>query len=87
KAFFEDAVLLKKAINNTQTSLKFKFTSGTHSLGFYMEEVIFQQTSPGIESDKGIMINLPFKAFYSSGSGDSIIVATLVNSKASYAVA
>jgi len=51
-----------------------------------MEEVVIQQSYPGIESQKGIMINLPFKTFYDSGSGDSIIVATLANSKASYTV-
>jgi hypothetical protein len=85
KAFFADTVLLNKAVNNTKSSLKFKFTSGTHSLQFFMEEVIFQQTSPGIESEKGIYINLPFKAFYDSGTGGSAIVATLVNGYASYA--
>lgn len=85
KAFFEDTVLLNKAINNTKTSLKFKFTNGNHSLGLYMEEAMLQQTSPGIESEKGIMINLPFKAFYSSGIGGSVLVATLVNDYASYA--
>lgn len=87
KAFFEDTVLLNKAINNTESSLKFKFASGVHSLEFFMEEVIFQQTSPGIESEKGIFINLPFKAFYNNGSGGSAIVATLVNNYASYATA
>lgn len=85
KAFFADIELLNKAVNNTKSSLTFKFTSGTHSLQFLMEEVIFQQTSPGIESDKGIYINLPFKAFYESGSGGSAIVATLINEYASYA--
>lgn len=84
KAFFADTALLNKAINNAQTSLNFKFTSGSHSLQFYMEEAIFQQTSPGIESEKGITINLPFKAFYANGSSGSIIVATLVNSQESY---
>lgn len=87
KAFFEDAVLLNKAINNTKTSLSFKFTNGAHSLGFYMEEALFQQTSPGIENEKGIMINLPFKAFYTSGTSGSAIVATLINDYASYVVA
>ncbi len=85
KAFFADTALLYKAVNNTKSSLTFKFTSGTSSLQFLMEEVIFQQTSPGIDSDKGIYINLPFKAFYESGSGGSAIVATLVNGYAAYA--
>lgn len=86
KAFFEDTILLNKAINNTKTSLNFKFANGAHSLGFYMEEVMIQQTSPGIESEKGIMINLPFKAFYNNGTGGSVIVTTLVNDHVSYAV-
>ena len=87
KAFFEDTVLLNKAINNTKTSLNFKFANGTHSLGFNMEEVMIQQTSPGIENEKGIMINLPFKAFYDSCASGSIIVATLVNDHVSYLTA
>ena len=86
KAFFVDAVLLNKAVNNTKSSLKFKFASATHSLEFFMEEVTFQQSSPGIETDKGIMLHLPFKAFYASGAGGSAIVAKLVNDHASYAV-
>jgi hypothetical protein len=86
KAFFEDAVLLNKAINNTKTSLNFKFVSGAHSLGFLMEEVILQQTSPGIENEKGIIVNLPFKAFYNSGLGGSVLVTTLVNDHDSYTV-
>ena len=86
KAFFADTALLNKAINNTKSSLKFKFTSGSHSLQFFMEEVVFEQTSPGIENEKGIMITLPFKAFYDNGVGGSAIVATLVNSQDSYAV-
>lgn len=86
KAFFEDTELLNKAINNTPSSLNFKFASGGNSLGFFIEEVAFQQTSPGIESEKGIYINLPFKAYYKNGAGGSAIVATLVNSQASYAV-
>ncbi len=84
KAFFEDTTLLNKAINNTKSSLNFKFTNGTHSLVFYMEEVVFQQSSPGIENEKGIIVNLPFKAFYDSGAGGSAIVTTLTNSQASY---
>jgi len=87
KAFFQDTVLLNKAINNTTTSLDFKFTNGTHSLDFFMGEVIFQQTSPGIETEQGIYINLPFKTFYQNGTGGSAIVATLVNNYASYATA
>jgi hypothetical protein len=86
KAFFADTVLLNKAVTNTPSSLKFKFTSGTHSLEFFMEEVIFQQSSPGIESEKGVTIQLPYRAFYKSGAGGSMIVAKLVNEQVSYTV-
>ncbi|MDU4960935.1 MAG: phage tail tube protein [Sporomusaceae bacterium] len=86
KAFFADTVLLNKAVNNTPSSLKFKFTSGAHRLEFFMEEVVFQQTSPGIEGEKGVTIQLPFRAFYGKGAGGSMIVAKLVNEQAAYAV-
>ena len=77
-------MLLNKAINNQETSLKFKFASGNHSLQFFLEEIVFQQTSPGIAGDKGINISLPFKAFFDNGAGGSVIVATLANSYPSY---
>lgn len=86
KAFFADTVLLNKAVTNTPSSLKFKFTSGASSLEFFMEEVVFEQTSPGIVGEQGISIQLPFRAFYDKGVGGSIMVAKLVNEQAAYTV-
>lgn len=84
KAFFTDTTLLNEAVNNTKSSLSFDFISGDYYLRFFMEEVMFQQSSPGIENDKGITISLPFKAFYDSGSYGTVILAILNNSQASY---
>jgi hypothetical protein len=39
---------------------------------------MFQQSSPGIESEKGVTVQLPFRAFYDSGAGGSIIVESLL---------
>ena len=84
KAFFKDASLLNKAVNNTATSLKLKLTSGTHSLEFLMEECMFEQTSPGIDGPKGLYIDLPYRAFLQTGASGAVVVATLKNSQASY---
>lgn len=87
RAFFKNKTLLDKAINDTTSSLKLKLTNGTHSLEFFMEEVIYERNSPGISGSKGILIELPYRAFYQSGVGNSVIVATLINSQASYTTA
>ncbi len=84
KALFQNTTLLNKAINNTESSLKLKLNSGTSSLEFFMEEVMYEQTSPGIEGSKGIFIELPYRAYYQNGTGNSVIVATLTNSQAAY---
>jgi hypothetical protein len=39
---------------------------------------MFQQSSPGIESEKGVTVQLLFRAFYDSGAGGSIIVESLL---------
>ncbi len=83
-ALFENAVLLNKAINGVASSLKFKLTSGLHSLEFLLPEIVYEQNSPGIEGPKGILINLPFQAFYSNAVEKAAIVVTLINNQAAY---
>ena len=85
RAFFANNTLLNKAINGTESSIKLKLANGANrSLEFYMEEVLFEQTSPAIEGSKGIMIDLPYRAYYQNGNGNSIVVATLKNGQAAY---
>ena len=83
---FEDQTLLNKAINGTESSLKITLTNGGYSFELLLPEIVYERTSPGIESAKGILINLPFKGYYENNAAETSIQATLVNDVASYAM-
>ena len=83
-ARFEDASLLNKAKNSIETSLVATLTSGTYSLELKLNELIFGYKSPGIPGPQGIVIELPFSAYYDDDADASAIVATLVNQQTSY---
>jgi len=83
-ALFESIVLLNKAIAGTTSSIALKLASGTHSLEFKMPEVMYERDSPTIDGPKGVLVSLPFKAFYSASVENSVIVVTLVTSQATY---
>jgi hypothetical protein len=85
KVFFRDRVLLDKAINGVETSLKFAFTNGTHGLEFFLPQVQFDPTDPTIENSKGIQIELPYRAYLSTNADATALKTTLKNSHASYA--
>ena len=84
KSFFENRRLLDKAVQGEKSSLRFVLRNNNHSLDFYLPEVIYERNSPGIEGSKGIMIDLPFKAYYSNNLQEAALIVTLVNGKASY---
>jgi hypothetical protein len=84
KAFFENRTLLDKAINGAESSLVFKLTNGGNSLEFGLGEVVYERNSPVIEGTKGIMIDLPYRAYYQNSAQGGIITATLVNAKTAY---
>ena len=71
-AMFEDATLLTKAINATQTSLKVTLTrgdglgsAGNESIEFLVNQMKYERTSPAIEGPRGLYITLPFVAYRS----------------------
>jgi hypothetical protein len=84
KAFFENRLLLDKAVRGDKSSLKFILTNQEHSLELFLPEVIYERTSAGIEGAKGIMIELPFTAFYDNNMQEAAVIATLINGQASY---
>lgn len=79
---FENLTLFNKWKNGTATSLKATFTSGAHSLEFYLPSVRYNgEAVPKIASDKGVVVPLPFRAIYDSGEATDIKV-TLINTEA-----
>lgn len=84
-ALFDGATLLDKAMNGTTSSLKVKFAAGTHSLEFMFPEIIYERSTPGITGPAGVLVTLPFHAFYGTNTDKSAVKATLINNVASYA--
>lgn len=85
KGLFENQVLLNKAVNGTDTSLETKLINGAHSLTILLPEVKYRRNTPGIDGPKGVVIDLPFDAFYKSNADNTSIKITLINDVASYA--
>ncbi len=85
KAFFENKALLDKALNGTESSLSLKLTNGTHSLEFLLPEIVYERNAPGIEGSKGILVELPYRAFYGNNAQGSALVVTLKNGQTTYA--
>lgn len=83
-ALFDGSALLDKAINGTKSSLKVKFVHDTHSLEFLFPEIKYERSTPGITGPAGVLITLPFRAFYEAGADNSAVKVTLVNGIASY---
>jgi hypothetical protein len=70
-AMFEDLNLYNQAVNYDETSLKIKWQlgNGNGSLGnewmqFYIPELILGQNAPVISGPTGVVVELPFEAYY-----------------------
>ena len=88
-ALFEDMVLLQKAIDFLETSITATLTrgngdgtAGNEYLQFLFQELVYGKVSPKINTDKGIMVELPFTAFYDNGAAASALQIILKNTQA-----
>lgn len=85
-ALFASRALLDKAISGVSTSLTIGFEDKLtgYSLEFLFPEIEFGATSPTIEGPQGILVTLPWRAFYRSNSYGTSVVVTLINDLESY---
>lgn len=74
-ALFEDAMLINKGINDTASSIKVTLTRGTglgssgnESIEFFLQNLVYEQTSPGIPGPRGLLLSLPFQGFITGGT-------------------
>lgn len=83
-AFFENLTLYNKAVNQTESSLKVICQrDASNSITFFVPELVFSvENAVPIEGPQGVMVTLPFTAFYGNGADSSSIVATVVNAMA-----
>lgn len=87
EAMFQDMTLYNKAVNNTTSSLKLIYTKGTGAgtagneyLDIYLPLLKYSRDAPTIGGEGGVLVNLPFEAFWESGQ-TSICIMTLKNAQ------
>lgn len=91
-ALFSSTALLTKALASTETALMVTFsrgdglgTAGNESLSIELPELIYEPSDPQISGPKGIVIDLPFQAYYDNDSDASTAVMILKNSQTALA--
>jgi len=88
-ALFEDTTLYNLAINHTETALHIVLTKGTgagsagnEKLTFNFDEIIFKPQAPVISGPAGVMVELPFEAYYNDDADQSAMWIELMNAEA-----
>lgn len=83
---FEDDTLYMKALNNTETVIVLTFTkgdgggtAGNEKLTITLPEVIYQPNAPVINGPTGIVVELPFIAYYNNSSEATSMQMVLLN--------
>jgi hypothetical protein len=83
-AMFQDLVLLNKAINNTESSLKMTWTTGSYSLEMSIPELVYEPAAPTASGDAGVLITLPFRAYFGDHADATVLKYILTNGVATY---
>jgi hypothetical protein len=84
KTLFEDASLLTKALNLTESALKITATSSASSIfEIELQELYYELSAPEIPGPQGLLVDLNFVGFYGNGSEASAAVVRLTNAVAS----
>ncbi len=88
-ALFDSMALYDKAVAGTESSLKVTLTKGdglgsegNESLEFFVPELRFQANTPTINDSKGLLIELPFMAYFDDAAAATALQITLKNSQA-----
>jgi hypothetical protein len=88
-ALFENMSIVNKAINFTTSSISAALTRGTGDgsagneyIEFLMQELIYGMALPLVKGPKGVIVEIPFSAFWNSGAAGSALQVTLKNTQA-----
>jgi len=91
RAIFDSITLYNIAINNTECSLAIALTkgngngtSGNEKLTFYFDEVILRPQAPVVGGPVGILVELPFEAYYGNAAEAAAARAVLFSTTSSY---
>lgn len=88
-ALFEDMTLYRKAVRYTESSLEIIFRHGTgagsagnEQLKATIPELVYAPNTPAVEGPSGILVSLPFEAYYDNDSAASAMWLELKNAEA-----
>jgi hypothetical protein len=92
KMLFEDTVLYALAVGHTETTLALHFTKGAgdgsaagkEKMSFYMDEMKFGVNSPVISGPTGLLVELPFEAYYNVDADASALRMVLLSPIATF---
>lgn len=90
-ALFTDVELYMAAVDFVEKSLEFRFlrgtgdgTSGNEKMQFFLDEVFFKPQAPVVQGPTGMLVELPFEAFYGNDSDASTLRAVLTCATATF---
>ncbi len=88
-ALFEDLTLYNLAVAHTETSLQVILTKGSgdgtagnEKLTFNFDEIILKPQAPVIAGPRGVLVELPFEAYYNNDADASAMWIELKNAQA-----
>jgi hypothetical protein len=82
-ALFEDLTLLNKAKNATESSLEIIVTiDANYKISILFPEIQYGENSPEINTPGGIVVDLPFNAYYTDASEATSLEVNLTNQDA-----
>lgn len=73
-AYFEDAVLLNKFLNETETDLQVTVDDGTNNYAFFAPAIKYNGGEAPVDGEGGLVIGLPFEGFYDATEATSFKV-------------
>lgn len=89
-AYYDSVTLYNKALNLTESSLKITFSlgdglgsAGNESLELFIPEIVYETNTPTVEENQGgVMVEMPFRAYFQNSSEASDIQFILKNTDA-----
>lgn len=88
KALFQNLTLYSKAVANTESSLKIIYrrgtgagTTGNEEIEFFIPELVYAPSAPVITGPQGVLVELPFEAYYNDGAQVSTLQIVIKNTE------
>jgi hypothetical protein len=85
-ALFDSMTMYNKALNNTETAIVITLTNGTgvgtagnEKLVLTLPEIIFKPQAPVVSGPTGVLVELPFEAYYNDDVNATTLMAVLTS--------